>query len=632
MALAEMNRTLNRRTLLSIGILVLIALPLLIAKPAFAEDISLSITVTAKDALVSTTITNNGRDIASGLHTNTTLDGMSYESGPIRDLAPGQSFTQRTTVVFPEKTGTYPLFTKVYYQNDRVELSLLNVGRFNVRQEAELDAPCALSPIHLAANKKSIPVAFDKGLNLTLFFPDEIKISNTRPENYGQSFDLENKVPQFKSNYTVYSVLENSANDPIHSTKICSTRLFTAASSKDDYRLPIVCYVASALVGLLIAAIILVRSRERDFDRLSLRDRALVRWGFSLFTVSSLLLFFYKAYTIPDLLYDPLSRLYFKGSTVSNGLLDAAKILVNWLYFEGTDYDRFGIFVATPLYFYMLLGNYFVLRYLIKPVPSKDKYWQLMLSFFSVLPFLGKKILGSSHSGFYWNRLCKIATLTLMVKAFYVPIMSSWTINNIYYGGSLARTQTWSFLKVSEAVIGALIFVDVAVFTIGYLTELPQLRNQIRSVEPTLFGWVICLMCYPPFNQFSFRMFDRPLNSHWPASQGAPWMAAHIVIGLLWVIYVWATVALGFRSSNLTNRGIVDTGPYRYIRHPAYASKVTVWALTSFFLGTMNFFLIIAQATVYSLRAWTEERHLSQDPDYLEYKKRVRWLILPRVL
>ena len=42
-------------------------------------------------------------------------------------------------------------------------------------------------------------------------------------------------------------------------------------------------------------------------------------------------------------------------------------------------------------------------------------------------------------------------------------------------------------------------------------------------------------------------------------------------------VYAWATLALGLRASNLTNRGIVTTGPYRWLRHPAYVAKNLSW-------------------------------------------------------
>ena len=40
-----------------------------------------------------------------------------------------------------------------------------------------------------------------------------------------------------------------------------------------------------------------------------------------------------------------------------------------------------------------------------------------------------------------------------------------------------------------------------------------------------------------------------------------------------WGAYALASIALNFKSSNLTNRGIVARGPYAIVRHPAYITK-----------------------------------------------------------
>ena len=50
----------------------------------------------------------------------------------------------------------------------------------------------------------------------------------------------------------------------------------------------------------------------------------------------------------------------------------------------------------------------------------------------------------------------------------------------------------------------ALLMVDVALFTVGYVIEIPALGNEIRTVDPTVSGWVVCIACYPPFNQAMF--------------------------------------------------------------------------------------------------------------------------------
>ena len=46
-------------------------------------------------------------------------------------------------------------------------------------------------------------------------------------------------------------------------------------------------------------------------------------------------------------------------------------------------------------------------------------------------------------------------------------------------------------------------------------------------------------------------------------------------------IYASASVALNFKASNLTHRGIIATGPYRFIRHPAYICKNMAWWIGS---------------------------------------------------
>ena len=59
----------------------------------------------------------------------------------------------------------------------------------------------------------------------------------------------------------------------------------------------------------------------------------------------------------------------------------------------------------------------------------------------------------------------------------------------------------------------------------------------------------------------------------------SPWAQACAAGAMLVLfgIYAWASVALGFKASNLTNRGIVQSGPYAHVRHPAYIAKNLAW-------------------------------------------------------
>jgi hypothetical protein len=165
----------------------------------------------------------------------------------------------------------------------------------------------------------------------------------------------------------------------------------------------------------------------------------------------------------------------------------------------------------------------------------------------------------------------------------------------------------------------------------GYASESRWLGNKTRSVEPTSFGWLVCITCYPPFNNV--------LGTYLPLENGVAkvtdefWLLAlRAGVVFLFAIYASATVAFGMKFSNLTNRGIVSRGPYRFVRHPAYLCKCAAWWLEHIPTITLQkaFFLSLLCGW-YALRAWTEERHLSMDPDYRVYKKKTPWVLFPGV-
>ena len=92
-------------------------------------------------------------------------------------------------------------------------------------------------------------------------------------------------------------------------------------------------------------------------------------------------------------------------------------------------------------------------------------------------------------------------------------------------------------------------------------------------------------------------------------------------------VYVWATVMFGARFSNLTNRGIITNGPYRWTKHPAYIAKsLAGWMISIPFMAQLpadetfrHCLLLLGVNGIYVLRAKTEEWHLSRDPDYVRY-------------
>ncbi len=224
-----------------------------------------------------------------------------------------------------------------------------------------------------------------------------------------------------------------------------------------------------------------------------------------------------------------------------------------------------------------------------------------------------------------------------IIKGFFGAFMIS-----ILPGGFAAIVNTNLTDIVNDPVrfgilmIELLFVIDVQIGTVGYLVTLRPLDAQIRSGNPFLSGWLAALICYPPL-VFAFMGADGMIAyevntagwTHWFAGNGVALYAWAFWLIFLTGIYAWATIAFGLRFSNLTYRGVLTNGPYRYTRHPAYLSKnIFWWCATMPFLVTSysmvdvirNTFFLGCVSAIYYWRAKTEEKHLLQeDPKYREY-------------
>jgi protein-S-isoprenylcysteine O-methyltransferase Ste14 len=186
-------------------------------------------------------------------------------------------------------------------------------------------------------------------------------------------------------------------------------------------------------------------------------------------------------------------------------------------------------------------------------------------------------------------------------------------------------------------LVTLLFVIDVQIGTVGYLLTLRPLDSHIRSGNPLLAGWLAALLCYPPFvwgiigpdNQVLSYETGTPGWAHWFAGNAALLWAWGGLLVILTGVYAWATVVFGIRFSNLTYRGVLTNGPYRFTRHPAYLSKNLFWwaSVLPFMVNTgsiadafrNSIFLLVVNG-IYYWRARTEEAHLlAEDPKYADY-------------
>lgn len=235
----------------------------------------------------------------------------------------------------------------------------------------------------------------------------------------------------------------------------------------------------------------------------------------------------------------------------------------------------------------------------------------------------------------------KTSLLFFVVKFYFLPLMINFAAGN-FQGAVVTLSQfdpshffeAAYFISATYPLLILLIFfIDTFYFAFGYLFESEKLGNTVRSVEPSVLGWVAALLCYPPFNAAIMERFF-PWYPNLYASFGSTnaTLLAYLCILAALFVYLWGTLALGTKCSNLTNRGIVSHGPYAWIRHPHYASKNLAWWIALLpILSWAGFFSMLAWSSVYFVRALTEERHLLADPEYQEYVKKVPYRFIPGI-
>jgi protein-S-isoprenylcysteine O-methyltransferase Ste14 len=296
--------------------------------------------------------------------------------------------------------------------------------------------------------------------------------------------------------------------------------------------------------------------------------------------------------------------------------------LIYWLfpvYRSDTFFDNYWIF-ARYIALILLAGGipYFIIldKYLVEP---RDSYWHF-----------GVFMLGQ------WKK-CDIKivrqhVLGWVVKLFFLPLMFSYLINNLNFIKTADFSEAKQYFPYMYDYLYNLLFtVDLVFVSVGYLMTMKIFDSQIRTSEPTVLGWLVALQCYQPFWGFSsgnYLHYDD--DFYWGslfANDELIFTIWGVSILVLLFVYVWASVAFGVRFSNLTNRGILTNGPYRFCMHPAYLSKNLSWWLISVpfisqaspWAAIRHSILLLLVNIIYVLRAITEERHLSQDPNYVKY-------------
>lgn len=270
------------------------------------------------------------------------------------------------------------------------------------------------------------------------------------------------------------------------------------------------------------------------------------------------------------------------------------------------------IIIALAVPYFVLVDRYMA--------DAEDAYYHAGLA------FLGRRS-NTSHT------LLRQFALGWIIKAFFLPLMFVYLTQSISFllDYDMAAVKT-SFIDFYEFAWNTALAIDVVFACTGYIMTFRVLDSHIRTTDPTLSGWLPTIICYYPFwmllsdRYFAYDSDGLAWGSFWASHP-----ALHILWGstilVLMAIYALSSTAFGLRFSNLTNRGILTNGPYRWSKHPAYLAKNLTWWMISIpfineagFAEAVRLSLLLAFVNIiYYMRARTEERHLSHDPTYVTY-------------
>ncbi|MDZ4760041.1 MAG: isoprenylcysteine carboxylmethyltransferase family protein [Alphaproteobacteria bacterium] len=134
-------------------------------------------------------------------------------------------------------------------------------------------------------------------------------------------------------------------------------------------------------------------------------------------------------------------------------------------------------------------------------------------------------------------------------------------------------------------------------------------------------------------------VWDARTRALLPMQSGVSLAAGLIVFGLAIAIMVWTFRVNSFGTTvvevqEARNQRVIDSGPYRFVRHPMYHGAVWFFVGMALMLGSLALALaaIVVFPLAFAPRILVEESVLRRDlTGYADYQRRVRIRIFPGV-
>lgn len=198
--------------------------------------------------------------------------------------------------------------------------------------------------------------------------------------------------------------------------------------------------------------------------------------------------------------------------------------------------------------------------------------------------------------------------------------------------GSLGWRPGWLF--VAAVVVGF----GVSGLVLARVN--PVIYRACSRFQPGTKGWdkallavilpaMVAILPVAALDAGRFRWSHVPL---WLVAGGYAALLAGIAV-TAWAQAVNPFFEPGVRIQSERHQRVIDSGPYRAVRHPGYSAAILLFAGMALALGSLWALVpaLVASGVLILRTAW-EDRLLQRElPGYPAYAARVRWRLLPGV-
>lgn len=189
-----------------------------------------------------------------------------------------------------------------------------------------------------------------------------------------------------------------------------------------------------------------------------------------------------------------------------------------------------------------------------------------------------------------------------------------------------AMFATWDDFIYNACILGCLLGYGYSL--VGYVWG-----KFVRNVDFTVVGWLTNAWCYGPlFGVVIWRILPPLVGGDPAVTPGLFRTATFAVVLVLNVFYTLSIWNLGTMFGVMTDKGVRRTGFYSVVRHPNYTLESTMFMLISSreLSSILQWIAVGGYFMVYWLRSEREDQFMgASNPEYLEYRKQVRYKFIP---